>query len=333
MGTANTNKDTFDLPKYDEIFSSQAERDGIVAVELPLSQLDDFPDHPFKVQEDDEMKSLIESIKGLGQLTPAIVRKLENGRYEIISGHRRKYANEKIGNTTMPCQIIDVSKEEATVLMVESNIYRNNITTSEKAFAYKMRFNAIKDMKKKMLENADWASKRNIPEYLKGKSKDLAANEIGISRTQGTRYIRFTMLNRYLLDKLDDGKLSQDSAFNLSFLDEESMETVCEEIKKGAKVPDSAVSMQLKSMSDDKTLDADKIHLAMNPEKEEKEEKFSLKGADIKKHIPKDIKTVEDLEKFLTEAIDLYVALLKSKSFEDYTGKAKKAWDHAKRQD
>lgn len=328
MGTANNDKN-FSLPSYEDIFTSELERAGTNPVEIPISEIDDFPGHPFHVTKDDDMKALILSIEDLGQLTPAIVRKSENGRYMMISGHRRKFACNELGIKTLLCQVLDVDVDEATVLMVESNIYRSNVTISEKAFAYKMRFDAIKRMKDQFRSENQISGRASgrIPEYIRGKSKDRTANELGISRTQATRYIRFTYLNDGLLELLDKGKLPQETAVLLSYLDKPCMDQVVAEITdEGASIPDRNASDEMRVMAQDNNLTPDKVHEIMNPGKDtNKEEKFCLRGTEVKKHIPNYIKP-GGLEEFVINGLDLCTIFYESKTADEYINATLEKW-------
>ena len=195
-------KSDFTLPTntLDELFSSQEERDEAKLSkirDIPLEEIDDFPDHPFKVREDEDMFQLVESIKERGVITPATVRQKEDGRYELISGHRRKKACELAGFETLRCEVVDLDRDEATILMVESNFQRSQILPSEKAHAYKMRLDAMK-------RQAGRPRKENgVPvghDYLTGKSRELLAAETTDSNTQIQRYVRLTNLVPELLE-------------------------------------------------------------------------------------------------------------------------------------
>lgn len=188
---ATARKSDFDLPTLDDLFSSQAERDEAKLAkirDIPISEIDDFPEHPFKVRDDEDMTQLIESIKERGVITPATVRLKEDGRYEMISGHRRKRASELAGFDTLRCEVVDLSKEEATILMVESNFQRSQILPSEKAFAYKMRYDAMKNQ-----------GKRNdlCNGVAQVKARDILADETGDSHETIRKYIRLTNLVGY----------------------------------------------------------------------------------------------------------------------------------------
>lgn len=188
-------KSDFTLPTLDDLFSTQEQRDEQKLSkirDIPISEIDDFPDHPFKVRDDEDMQNLVESVKERGVITPATVRQKEDGRYELVSGHRRKRACELAGMETLRCEVVELTREEATILMVESNFQRSEILPSEKAFAYKMRMDAMN----KQGQRADLTSS---PLGTKLRSADELAQETGDSRNQIHRYIRLTNLVPELL--------------------------------------------------------------------------------------------------------------------------------------
>ena len=195
------------LPSADDLFSTEESRQEAKLskiYDIPISEIDDFPDHPFKVRDDEDMENLIESIKERGVITPATVRKLPNGRYEMISGHRRKRACEKLGMETLRCEVVDMNKEEATILMVESNFQRSEILPSEKAFAYKMRLEAMKRLPGRPNKENSAPVGSNL---IGVRSNDELAEKVGESHTQIQRYIRLTNLVPELLDFVDEGKI------------------------------------------------------------------------------------------------------------------------------
>ncbi len=220
-------KSDFALPTLDDLFSTQEERDEARLEkirDIPLDLIDDFPDHPFHVRDDEDMVQLVESIKTNGVLTPAVLRQKEDGRYEIVSGHRRKRACELAGLTTLRSEIKDLTRDEAVVYMVESNFQRTTILPSEKAFAYKMRLEAMK-------RQAGRPQQENgAPVGHHSKSRAILAEESGESREQIRRYIRLTNLVPELLDLVDEGRIKMRPAVELSYLDEDSQRDVVEQI-------------------------------------------------------------------------------------------------------
>ena len=182
-----------DLKSYDDIFKTSEEReeDKLSKIrDIPISEIDDFPDHPFMVRDDEDMQNLIESIKERGVITPAMVRKKEDGRYELISGHRRKRACELAGMDTLRCEVVDMDRDEATVMMVESNFQRSNILPSEKAFAYKMRLEAMKRMPGRPSKNVSPVATN----FEKGRADKELGEQVGESKDTIRRYIRLTEL-------------------------------------------------------------------------------------------------------------------------------------------
>ena len=210
-------KSDFTLTKLDDLFSTQEQRDEEKLSkirDIPLTEIDDFPDHPFKVRDDEDMAQLIESIKERGVITPATVRQKEDGRYELISGHRRKRACELAGFDTLRCEVVDLNRDEATILMVESNYQRSQILPSEKAYAYKMRLEAMKRQGERTDLTCD-----PLGDKLAGtKSVMLLADKSDDSKTQIQRYIRLTNLVPELLDYVDEGRIKMRPAVELSCL-------------------------------------------------------------------------------------------------------------------
>ena len=209
-------KSDFTLTRLDDLFSTQEQRDDEKLSkirDIPLTEIDDFPDHPFKVRDDEDMAQLVESVKERGVITPATVREKEDGRYELISGHRRKIACELAGFETLRCEVVDLNRDEATILMVESNYQRSQILPSEKAFAYKMRLEAMK----RQGERTDLTS-RPVGNKL---SVTQVADEVGDSERQIHRYVRLTNLVPELLDYVDEGRIKMRPAVELSYLDED----------------------------------------------------------------------------------------------------------------
>lgn len=205
-------KSDFTLPTLDDLFSSEEERQEQKLAkirDIPIELIDDFPEHPFKVRDDEDMMQLVESIKERGVITPATVRPKENGRYELVSGHRRKRACELAGMDTLRCEVVELTRDEATILMVESNFQRSQILPSEKAFAYKMRLEAMNRQGKR----SDLTS---TPVESKLRSNETLGSETGESREQIRRYVRLTFLVKELLDYVDEGRIKMRPAVELS---------------------------------------------------------------------------------------------------------------------
>ena len=224
-------KSDFTLPTnmLDDLFSTQEERDDAKLSkirDIPLIEIDDFPEHPFKVRDDEDMIQLVESVKKRGVITPATVRQKEDGRYELVSGHRRKRACELAGFEALRCEVVDLDRDAATVLMVESNYQRSQILPSEKAFAYKMRLDALSRQGKRTDLTSDpvggkWNGKETA---------QMIGEQSGDSQTQVRRYIRLTNLVTELLDLVDEGKIKMRPAVELSYLDEDCQRAIVDEI-------------------------------------------------------------------------------------------------------
>ena len=249
-------KTDFDLPTLDDLFSTQEERDEAKLDkirDIPLELIDDFPDHPFHVRDDEDMQQLVDSIKSRGVLTPAVLREKEDGRYELVSGHRRKRACELAGLSTLRSEIKDLSRDEAIIYMVESNFQRSSILPSEKAFSYKMRLEAIKRQAGRP------KAENGVPvghDSLVGKSREIIAAQSTDSNTQIQRYIRLTHLIPELLDLVDEGSIKMRPAVELSYLDYDYQKDVLEEIEVTQSTPSHAQTIRMRKMQDEGTLNS-----------------------------------------------------------------------------
>ena len=262
---ATGRKSDFTLPTFDSIFSTQEERDEAKLAkirDIPISEIDDFPDHPFKVRDDEDMLQLVESIKERGVITPATVRQKEDGRYELISGHRRKRASEIAGFETLRCEVVDLTREEATILMVESNFQRSQILPSEKAFAYKMRLEAMK----RQGYRSDLTSTPVGQKY----SVEVLADNSNDSKTQIQRYIRLTELVPELLEYVDEGRIKMRPAVELSYLDEDCQRDVVEEIDLNDATPSHAQTIKMRKFFDEGKLTTEVISSIMSEENQTK---------------------------------------------------------------
>ncbi|HEM4873326.1 TPA: ParB/RepB/Spo0J family partition protein [Streptococcus suis] len=309
-------KSDFTLTKLDDLFSTQEQRDEEKLSkirDIPLTEIDDFPDHPFKVRDDEDMAQLIESIKERGVITPATVRQKEDGRYELISGHRRKRACELAGFDTLRCEVVDLNRDEATILMVESNYQRSQILPSEKAYAYKMRLEAMK-------RQAGRPSKENgVPvghDSLVGKSRELLAAEGQDSNTQIQRYIRLTNLVPELLDYVDEGRIKMRPAVELSFLDEDSQRDVVDEIDLNDATPSHDQTIRMRKFFEEGKLTTEAIQAIMSEEKPNQREKIVLRGDRVRQLIPKNI-PISQTEDFVCKALEHYNKFLRSRADRD----------------
>ena len=309
-------KSDFTLTKLDDLFSTQEQRDEEKLSkirDIPLTEIDDFPDHPFKVRDDEDMAQLIESIKERGVITPATVRQKEDGRYELISGHRRKRACELAGFDTLRCEVVELNRDEATILMVESNYQRSQILPSEKAFAYKMRSEAMK-------RQAGRPSKDNSSPVgidLRGKqSLDLMSEECGDSRNQIHRYIRLTNLVPELLEYVDEGRIKMRPAVELSFLDEDSQRDVVDEIDLNDATPSHDQTIRMRKFFEEGKLTTEAIQAIMSEEKLNQREKIVLRGDRVRQLIPKNI-SISQTEDFVCKALEHYNKFLRSRADRD----------------
>lgn len=247
-------KTDFSLNRLDDLFTSQSEREnGLTPTikDIPLEKLVPFPNHPFKVRDDEEMNKLVESVSENGVLVPAIVREKDNGDYEIISGHRRKFASEIAGKGTLRCIVSNLDDDAATVIMVDSNIQRENILPSEKAFAYKMKLDAMKHQGK------SFSTSRHFGEKLL--SIDKLAENSDDSARQIQRYIRLTYLIPELLQMVDEGKMKMLPAVEISFLDKECQQDLLEAIESECCTPSHAQAIRMHKMFNDGELNSDTI--------------------------------------------------------------------------
>lgn len=304
---ATGRKSDFTLPTFDSIFSTQEERDEAKLAkirDIPISEIDDFPDHPFKVRDDEDMLQLVESIKERGVITPATVRQKEDGRYELISGHRRKRASEIAGFETLRCEVVDLTREEATILMVESNFQRSQILPSEKAFAYKMRLEAMK----RQGYRSDLTSTPVGQKY----SVEVLADNSNDSKTQIQRYIRLTELVPELLEYVDEGRIKMRPAVELSYLDEDCQRDVVEEIDLNDATPSHAQTIKMRKFFDEGKLTTEVISSIMAEEKPNQREKIVLRGDRVRQLIPKSV-PLNQTEDFVCKALEYYNRFLKNR--------------------
>ena len=269
-------KSDFTLTKLDDLFTTQEMRDEAKLAkirDIPLELIDDFPDHPFKVRDDEDMLQLVESIKERGVITAATVRQKEDGRYELVSGHRRKRACELAGFETLRCEVVDLNRDEATILMVESNYQRSQILPSEKAFAYKMRLDAMK----RQGERTDLTSDP-VGWKLEGKeSAHIIGEQAGDSQTQVRRYIRLTNLVPELLEFVDEGKIKMRPAVELSYLDEDCQRDVVDEIDLNDATPSHDQTIRMRKFFEEGNLTTEAIKAIMSEEKPNQKEKIVLR--------------------------------------------------------
>ena len=277
-----------------------------------MGLIDDFPDHPFKVRDDEDMLQLIESIRDRGVITPATVRQKEDGRYELISGHRRKRACELAGFQTLRYEVVDLSRDEATILMVESNFQRSQILPSEKAFAYKMRLDAMKRQGQRTDLTCD-----PLGHKLEGtKSVMLLADKSDDSKTQIQRYVRLTNLVPELLEFVDQGRIKMRPAVELSYLDEDCQRDVVDEIDMNDATPSHDQTIRMRKFFEEGKLTTEVIQAIMSEEKPNQKEKITLSMDRVEKFIPKNIK-ISQREDFICKALEHYNKYLRQRADRD----------------
>lgn len=304
-------KSDFTLTKLDDLFTTQAQRDEEQLSkirDIPLELIDDFPDHPFKVRDDEDMMQLVESVKERGVITPATVRQKEDGRYELVSGHRRKRACELAGFETLRSEIVDLNRDEATILMVESNFQRSEILPSEKAFAYKMRLEAMKRQGFRSDLTSDPVGQKFSVEKIADNSND--------SKTQIQRYVRLTSLVSELLEFVDEGRIKMRPAVELSYLDEDCQRDVVEEIDLNDATPSHDQTIRMRKLFNEGNLTTEAIHAVMSEEKPNQKEKIVLRGDRVRQLIPKII-PVSQTEDFVCKALEHYNKFLRNRAERD----------------
>ena len=309
-------KSDFTLTRLDDLFTTQAQREEerlSKIRDIPLELIDDFPDHPFKVRDDEDMQQLVESIKERGAITPATVRQKEDGRYELVSGHRRKRASELAGFETLRCEVVDLNRDEATILMVESNFQRSQILPSEKAFAYKMRLDAMKRQAgRPSKENSDPVG----PNLIGTRSNSLLAEETGDSTSQIKRYVRLTNLVPELLEFVDEGRIKMRPAVELSYLDEDCQRDVVDEIDMNDATPSHDQTIRMRKFFDEGKLTTEAIQAIMSEEKPNQKEKIVLRGDRVRQLIPKNI-PISQTEDFVCKALEHYNKYLRQRADRD----------------
>ena len=291
-----------ELTAYDDLFEtdeSRAEAALSKIREIPISEIDEFPDHPFKVLMDEDMEQLVESVKRNGVMTPATVRLKEDGRYELISGHRRKKACELAGLETLKCEVKELTRDEAIIIMVESNLQRSTILPSEKAFAYKMRLEAMK-------RQAGRPPKENSsPVGTHLRSDAELAEKVGESRNQIQRYIRLTELVPEILQMVDERQIAFRPAVEISYLSEEQQYTLLEAMEYNDATPSLAQAIKMKKFMQDGKLTDEVIQSIMQEEKPNQREKPAFRDERITKLIPKTVPKGQETD-FVVKALEFY---------------------------
>ena len=292
------------LTAYDDLFQTDESREEAKLSkirDIPISEIDEFPDHPFKVLIDEDMEQLVESIKRNGVMTPATVRLKEDGRYELISGHRRKKACELAGLETLKCEVKDLSRDEAIIIMVESNLQRSTILPSEKAFAYKMRLEAMN----RQGQRTDLTCSPMGNKLQGKKSSDELAEKVGESKNQIFRYIRLTELVPEILQMVDDRQIAFRPAVEISYLTEEQQYTLLEAMEYSDATPSLAQAIKMKKFMQDGKLTNEVIQSIMEEEKPNQKEKPAFRDERITKLIPKSVPRGQESD-FVVKALEFY---------------------------
>ena len=301
---ARSRETKIELTAYDDLFETDQSREEAALSkirDIPIAEIDEFPDHPFKVLMDEDTEQLVDSIKRSGVMTPATVRLKEDGRYELISGHRRKKACELAGLETLKCEVKELTRDEAIIVMVESNLQRTTILPSEKAFAYKMRLEAMNRQGKRTDLTCS-----PVGNKLQGvKSSDELAEKVGESKNQIFRYIRLTELVPEILQMVDERQIAFRPAVEISYLSEEQQYTLLEAMGYNDATPSLAQAIKMKKFMQEEKLTDEVIQSIMQEEKPNKKEKPAFKDERITKLIPKSIPRGQETD-FVVKALEFY---------------------------
>ena len=302
---ARSRETKIELTAYDDLFQTDESREEAKLSkirDIPISEIDEFPDHPFKVLIDEDMEQLVESIKRNGVMTPATVRLKEDGRYELISGHRRKKACELAGLESLKCEVKELTRDEAIIVMVESNLQRSVILPSEKAFAYKMRLEA-------MNRQAGRPSKDNLTPMVSDldttRTNEKLGKEVGESREQIRRYIRLMELVPEILQMVDERQIAFRPAVEISYLTEEQQYTLLEAMEYNDATPSLAQAIKMKKYNQDGKLTSEVIQSIMEEEKPNQKEKPAFRDERITKLIPKTVPRGQETD-FVVKALEFY---------------------------
>jgi ParB family chromosome partitioning protein len=301
---ARSRESKIELTAYDDLFEtdeSRAEAALSKIRDIPISQIDEFPDHPFKVLMDEDMEQLVESIQRNGVMTPATVRLKEDGRYELISGHRRRKACELAGLETLKCEVKDLTRDEAVIVMVESNLQRSTILPSEKAFAYKMRLEAMK----RQGERSDLTSSPVGTKLKSGRSDAELGELVGESKDQIRRYIRLTELVPEILQMVDERQIAFRPAVEISYLSEEQQYTLLEAMSYSDATPSLAQAIKMKKFMQEGKLTEGVIQSIMEEDKPNQREKPAFRDERITKLIPRTVPKGQETD-FVVKALEYY---------------------------
>lgn len=291
------------LPAADDLFSTQEERDEAnreFIADIPLTEISDFPDHPYKVKQDESMLELAASIREKGVVNPALVRPKPEGGYEMVAGHRRKFASELAGKTVMPCIVRNLTDDEATIIMVDSNLQREKVLPSEKAFAYKMKLDAMK----RQGQRTDLTS-TPVEQKLSKYSVEILGEAVGESRSQIQRYIRLTELITPILDMVDEGKIAMRPAVELSYLPKEQQQALFDTMELEDCTPSHAQAIKMRKFAEAGKLNEDVILSIMTEEKPNQVEQFKIPKKRIDKYFSPGT-TPKQMEDTIIKALELY---------------------------
>ena len=291
------------LPAADDLFSTQEERDEAkreFIADIPLTEISDFPDHPYKVKQDESMLELAARIREKGVVNPALVRPKPEGGYEMVAGHRRKFASELAGKTNMPCIVRNLTDDEATIIMVDSNLQREKVLPSEKAFAYKMKLDAMK----RQGQRTDLTS-TPVEQKLSKYSVEILGEAVGESRSQIQRYIRLTELITPILDMVDEGKIAMRPAVELSYLPKEQQQALFDTMELEDCTPSHAQAIKMRKFAEAGKLNEDVILSIMTEEKPNQVEQFKIPKKRIDKYFSPGT-TPKQMEDTIIKALELY---------------------------
>lgn len=308
MAKKNDSVSKVTLTSYDDLFETDESREDLKRerlMEIPISEIRDFPDHPYKVKDDEAMLELVESIRTRGLIQPVLVRPVEDGKYEMVSGHRRKRAFELANIEKIPARVMELTRDEAILSMVDSNLQRDEILPSEKAFAYKMRLEAMN----RQGQRTDLTS-YPLGGKLKGlESAQLVGQESGDSQTQVRRYIRLTNLIPELLNLVDEKFIAMRPAVEISYLSQDAQKWIFEAIEYNDCTPSHAQTLRMRKFAEQGKLSKDVIDTIMDEEKPNQKEKSPFRDDRITSHIPKNIPKDKHCE-FVIKAVDYYSRVL-----------------------
>lgn len=301
------------LPTLDDYFTTQEERDNAKLekiININITDIDDFPEHPFKVIVNDELKDMAESIKEKGVLSPALVRQKDDGRYEMISGHRRKKASELANKDTIPCIVRDLTDDEATIIMVDSNMQREKVLPSERAFAYKMKLEALNHQGKRN----DLTSVEIAQKFQSKTSRQIVAEQVGESEDKVRRYIRLTYLIPELLDYVDNSiikdkdklSIALSPAVEISYLTKEEQQSLLDYIDFNQITPSQSQAISLKEMSQNKTFTVEKMEDLLNEEKPNQTPTLRVSMNKLRNVLPKELKNDREREDYVVKAVEFY---------------------------